>query len=197
MKHSSADTRPSKQLCRTTKHPYGGTGRIFGDGCANREYYAGTGFLANRRERTSGPDEGGGAAKQKDGVCPTTLDRAFCPDQKEEFAVQQPRRISPPFPDVSPKACDGRAEGPWYQPEGLWLQGRRTVATRHKACDGNAQGPWYQPEGLTGGQPTQNPLSSAVSGKLWQIFYSDRSCLRSFVFSGVIMNAVSLNGARR
>ena len=39
-------------------------GRIFGDGCANREYYAGAGFRANRRERTSGPDEGGGTAKQ-------------------------------------------------------------------------------------------------------------------------------------
>ena len=86
-------------------------GRIFGEGCPNLECHAPTGFRANRRERTSGPDEGGGAAKQKDGVCPTTLDRAFCPDQKEEFAVQQSRRTSPPFPDVSPKACGGRADG--------------------------------------------------------------------------------------
>ena len=39
------------------------------------------------RERTGGPDEGSGSAKQKDGVCPTTLDRAECPDQKEEFAA--------------------------------------------------------------------------------------------------------------
>ena len=52
-------------------------GRIFGEGCPNLECHAPTGFRANRRERTSGPDEGGGSAKQKDGVCPTTLDRAI------------------------------------------------------------------------------------------------------------------------
>ena len=103
-------------------------GRIFGDGCANRSCYAVTGFRANRRERTSGPDEGGDAAKQKDGVCPTTLDRAECPDQKEEFAVQQPSRTSPPFPDVSPKACRGRAEGPQQQ-------GRRPAVAGHTVRD--------------------------------------------------------------
>ena len=102
--------------------------RIFGDGCANRECYAVTGFRANRRERTSGPDEGGDAAKQKDGVCPTTLDRAECPDQKEEFAVQPTRRTSPPFPDVSPKACGGRAEGPQQQ-------GRRPAVAGHTVRD--------------------------------------------------------------
>ena len=102
-------------------------GRILGDCCTNRECYAATGFRANRRERTSGPDEGSGSAKQKDGVCPTTLDRAECPDQKEEFAVQQPRRTSPPFPDVSPKACDGKAEGPRQQ-------GINPVLIGHKVC---------------------------------------------------------------
>ena len=39
-------------------------GRIFGEGCPNLECHAPTGFRANRRERTSGPDEGGGTAKQ-------------------------------------------------------------------------------------------------------------------------------------
>ena len=105
-------------------------GRIFGDGCANRSCYAVTGFRANRRERTSGPDEGGDAAKQKDGVCPTTLDRAECPDQKEEFAVQPTRRTSQPFPDVSPKACGGKADGPRQQgtrPE--VAEGTRSAAT--------------------------------------------------------------------
>ena len=125
--------------------------KIFGCGCPNQQCYAGTGFRANRRERTSGPDEGSGSAKQKDGVCPTTLDRAKCPDQKEEFAVQPTRRTSPPFPDVSPKACGGRAEGPRRRTQGLWWQGRRSAATNtrpvvagqkvrgdgHKACDGN------------------------------------------------------------
>ncbi len=89
-----------------------------------------TGFRANRRERTSGPDEGGGSAKQKVGVCPTTLDRAFCPDQNEEFAVQPTRRTSPPFHDVSPKASGGRGQkvrGDKYK--GLWWQGRRSAAT--------------------------------------------------------------------
>ena len=103
-------------------------GRIFGEGCPNLECHAPTGFRANRRERTSGPDEGGGTAKQKDGVCPTTLDRAFCHDQKEEFAVQQSSRTSPPFPDVSPKACGGRAEGPQQQ-------GRRPAVAGHTVRD--------------------------------------------------------------
>ena len=79
-------------------------GRIFGDGCANRSCYAVTGFRANRRERTSGPDEGGDAAKQKDGVCPTT-----------------------PANEADKPALSRR------QPEGLWWQGRRSAATRHKA----------------------------------------------------------------
>ena len=69
-------------------------------------------------------------AKQKDGVCPTTLDRAECPDQKEEFAVQPTRRTSQPFPDVSPKACGGKADGPRQQgtrPE--VAEGTRSAAT--------------------------------------------------------------------
>ena len=90
-------------------------GRIFGDDCPNLECPAPTGFRANRRERTSGPDEGGGAAKQKDGVCPTTLDRAFCPDQKEEFAASATEADKP--------ALSRR------QPEGLSGQGRRSTAT--------------------------------------------------------------------
>jgi len=76
------------------------------------------GFRANRRERTSGPDEGGGTAKQKCGVCPTTLDRAECPDQKEEFAA---------FTTEADKPALSRR-----QSEGLWWQGRRFAATGHK-----------------------------------------------------------------
>ena len=112
-------------------------GRIFGEGCPNLECHAPTGFRANRRERTSGPDEGGGAAKQKDGVCPTTLDRAFCPDQKEEFAVQQPSRTSPPFPDVSPKACGGNAQG-------AWRQARRPVVAGPMVRSNKAEGLRWQ-----------------------------------------------------
>ena len=104
--------------------------KIFSDGCPNRQCYAGTGFRANRRERTSGPDEGGGAAKQKDGVCPTTLDRAECPDQKEEFAVSA---IESDKPALSR-----------HQPEGLWWHGRRSAATSTNACGGRAEGPRRQ-----------------------------------------------------
>ncbi len=64
--------------CRATKRPIAGTerravlrntllvarGRVFGEGCPNLECHAPTGFRANRRGRTSGPDEGGGTAKQ-------------------------------------------------------------------------------------------------------------------------------------
>ena len=136
-----------------------------------------TGHSALTKRRSSPSSQRGGQARP----FPTSARRPVVAEQKVR--------------GISPKACGGKADGPRQQ-------GTRHVVARqkvrgNKACDGNAQGPRYQPEGLTGGQPTQNPLSSAVSGKLWQIFYSDRSCLRSFVFSGVIMNAVSLNGARR
>ena len=77
------------------------------------------------RERTGGPDEGSGSAKQKDGVCPTTLDRAECPDQKEEFAVSATESDKP--------ALSRR------QPEVLCWQGRRFAATGQKACGGRAQ----------------------------------------------------------
>ena len=129
MKHFSAGTRPSKQLCRTTKHPYGGTGRIFGDGCANREYYAGTGFRANRRERTSGPDEGGGTAKQKDGVCPTTLDRAYALTKRRSSPSSNRVGQTRPFPTSARRPAVAGPKVRSNKPEGLQWQGIRYVTT--------------------------------------------------------------------
>ena len=80
----------------------------------DRESSAGTGFRANRRERTSGPDESGGTAKQKDGVCSTNVGQGVCPDQKEEFAVSATESDKP--------ALSRR------QPEGLWWQ---DIEVRH------------------------------------------------------------------
>ena len=59
-----------------------------------------------------------------------TLDRAECPDQKEEFAVQQSRRTSPPFPDVSPKACGGNAQGTWRQARRLAVAGTKVRSNK-------------------------------------------------------------------
>ena len=55
-------------------------------------------------EGKAGPDEGGGAAEQQDGVCLTTVDRLWTEAVKrEKLAVQQPNRKAPPFPDISPR----------------------------------------------------------------------------------------------
>ena len=61
---------------------------------------------------SAGPGEVCGAAKTQDGVCLTTVRRLRQEAaKKEELAVQQPRGIAPPFPDVRPRTCSSRARG--------------------------------------------------------------------------------------
>ena len=79
--------------------------KIFSDGCPTDSAMPGQAFGRIGGKGPAGPTRAAVLRSRRTASVRRTLDRAYALTKRRSSPSQQPSRTSPPFPDVSPRAC--------------------------------------------------------------------------------------------